>query len=182
MSGAPHPLLLEYLAAREKIDAAVRAIAERRAGDLACKKGCASCCTVGLTVLSVEAFAIQKHLDARGLAQRPSPPEGGCAFLDEGGACTIYDVRPVLCRTHGIPLRMANAERKPARPGALRVLDGDAGVEVCALNFQERPPRKEDVLDAERIAALLLVVEQRFRERAGLEGPIERVPLVALVP
>lgn len=175
----PHPVLAEYLAARDKIDAAVRTIAERRKDDLACEKGCARCCVAGLSVLSVEAFAIQEHLDERGLSATPSPAPGGCAFLDEEGACTLYEARPVLCRTHGLPIRLAASdEERPARR-SLRVLD-DA--EVCELNFTERAPAPADVLDGERLSALLLVVEQRFREAAGLEGSYERVALEALVP
>lgn len=165
----------EYRAARERIDGAARDIAERCAEDLACKVGCDSCCVDGLTVLSVEAEAILEHLEERGLSATPAPRPGGCVFLDDKGACTIYEARPVVCRTHGLPLRMAGGldeEDRPERP--LRVLQD---VEVCALNFTEREPAPDDVLDAERIAALLLVVEQRFRARAELPGPVARVSL-----
>lgn len=171
-----HPLLAEYLAAREKIDTAARAIAARRASDLACTRGCSSCCVAGLEVLSVEAFALQEHLDAHGPSRPPAPSPGSCAFLDEDGACTVYEARPVLCRTHGLPLRLAEP-RTGAR--AFRVLED---VEVCALNFTEAKPAPADVLDGERLSALLLVVEQRFRAAAGLEGPYERIPLLALAP
>jgi len=50
----------------------------------------------------------------------PAPPEGGaerrhgapprliatkrCAFLGRAGECTIYAARPLICRTHGLPL------------------------------------------------------------------------------
>lgn len=180
-------LLSEYIEARGKIDAAANAIFERRASDIACTRGCSSCCVEGLSVLSVEAAAIEAFLDEQGLSSEPSPPSGGCSFLDEEGACTLYPVRPVVCRTHGLPLRMRSSSSSDAsvsrarRP--LKVLDD---VEVCALNFTDArgsegsfPP--EDVLDAERIAALLLVVEQRFRSRAGLAGATERVELSSLL-
>lgn len=175
----------EYRAAVEKIDAAAAAVFERRAADLACREGCSSCCVEGLSVLSVEAANIARFLEEPGARGEPSPPPGGCPFLDGEGACTIYEVRPVVCRTHGLPLRMPKdggkdgaEERAPSegrRP--LKVL-GD--VEVCALNFTARAPEPGDVLDAERLAALLLVVEQRFRAREGLPGATERVPLAAL--
>lgn len=174
------PLFDEYRAARAKIDAAADEVFARRSDDLACTRGCSSCCVEGLTVLSVEAYSIAAHAQEHGLASEPSPPPGGCAFLDEEGACTIYEARPVLCRTHGLPLRMPKGQDAPVE-GARRPLKVLGDVEVCSLNFQERPFASEDVLDAERMAALLLVVEQRFRERAGLEGPLERVPLAALL-
>lgn len=171
--------LLEYLAAREKIDAAADAVFDRRRDDVACARGCSSCCVSGLTVLSVEATAIERHLDEVGLARAPSPPPGGCTFLDAEGACTIYEARPMVCRTHGLPLRMPEASpesRAVRRP--LKVLDD---VEVCSLNFTERAFAPADVLDAERIAALLLVVEQRFRARGGQEGATDRVSLSSLL-
>lgn len=182
-------LLSEYLDAREKIDAAAATVFERRAEDIACKRGCSSCCVEGLSVLSVEAAAIEQLLQQEGLTREPSPPPGGCAFLDDEGACTIYRVRPVVCRTHGLPLRMRTGSSSSSggrRP--LKVLDD---VEVCALNFTgaasetgsvDRSFTAADVLDAERIAALLLVVEQRYRARAGLPGAIERVELSSLLP
>ena len=180
VSAMPHPLLAEYLAARDKIDDAARAIAERRQADLACKPGCHSCCVGGLSILSVEAFALQEHVDAHGLSSPPSPPPGGCAFLDRGGACTVYEARPFVCRTHGLPLRMPRetSGERPAQRRTLRVLDD---TEVCELNFTKRTPAAEDVLDAERISALLLVVEQRFRAAAGLEGAYQRISLEGLL-
>ena len=35
---------------------------------------------------------------------RPHLP-GACAFLDGQGACRIYEDRPYVCRTQGLPLR-----------------------------------------------------------------------------
>jgi len=170
--------LAEYLAARAKIDEAAAAIAVRVQDDLACERGCHQCCVEGLTVLTVEAEAVLAHLEEHGLSAPPAPPPGGCVFLDETGACTIYEARPVVCRTHGLPLQMGEREASESAGGSagrpLRVL-GD--VEVCGLNFTTRAPAADEVLDAERLAALLLVVEQRFRANVGLEGAWERVSL-----
>ncbi|BCR03901.1 zinc/iron-chelating domain-containing protein [Desulfuromonas versatilis] len=88
---------------------------------IACAEGCGTCCTVNVAVLIPEAIAICHYLTearssaelgalGRGLdeldretrwlddeerivAQRP------CAFLDARGACSIYPVRPLLCRS-----------------------------------------------------------------------------------
>ena len=35
-----------------------------------------------------------------------------CVFLDEDGACGIYNVRPIICRTHGICYYSDDAEHK----------------------------------------------------------------------
>lgn len=176
-------LLQEYFAARAKVDAAVDAIAERRAADLACAPGCSRCCVEGLSVWSVEAHAIEVHLAAQGLRAPPAPPEGSCAFLDAAGQCSIYEARPWVCRTHGLPLRLREPEDAgpPRMPPAGRPLPVLDDVQICALNFRERPPTPEDTLDGTALQALLLVVEQRFRARAGLPGAAERVPLASLL-
>jgi hypothetical protein len=167
--------LAEYRAAIAKIDAAYDEIAARRSADLACERGCHACCVDGLTVLSVEAEAISQHAREHGLSGEPDPPVGGCCFLDRAGGCTVYEARPVVCRTHGLPIRMTSMEPRQgsgARP--LRVL-GD--VEVCELNFTEGGWEPSDVLDGERLSALLLVVEQRYRSMVLKTQGYERVPL-----
>jgi Fe-S-cluster containining protein len=69
-----------------------------------CRKGCGDCCVDGITVFEVEALGIVLH-HRELLAEGLSHPEGACAFLDTSGACRIYDHRPYVCRTHGLPLR-----------------------------------------------------------------------------
>ena len=99
---------------------------------IACAAGCGSCCVVNVAVLLPEAVAIANFLWERGepalgevagrlaelhqqvcwlddderiLLRRP------CAFLDAGGSCSIYPVRPLLCRsvTSTDPLRCREA-------------------------------------------------------------------------
>ncbi len=159
--------LSELLAVVAKIDAKVDEVATRRAADLACQKGCAQCCADGLTVLPIEAHHLVAHVEAEGLTLTVGDPAQGCAFLDETGACQVYAARPLLCRTHGLPLRMD----APSTRSGLRVLDD---VEVCSLNFTARDPDPEDVLDATLVQALLTTVNSR----AGLDD--QRIPLRAL--
>ncbi len=71
---------------------------------LTCHKGCASCCVDELTVFEVEALRIQSR-EADFLAQAIPHAKGACAFLDHKGACRIYEHRPYVCRTQGLPLR-----------------------------------------------------------------------------
>jgi Fe-S-cluster containining protein len=74
------------------------------ASRLNCKKGCSNCCVDGLTVFTIEAENIkQNHADL--LPNEQPNINGGCAFLDENGACRIYESRPYVCRTQGLPLR-----------------------------------------------------------------------------
>ena len=139
-----------------------------------CARGCSSCCVDDLRVLPVEAEAIARHVEEHPITR--VAPVGRCAFLDDDGACTVYDARPFLCRTHGLPLR-TEADAEGGRVG-LRVLRDD--VSVCSLNFTTRAPVPREVLDAVRIQTLLVTVDRRFRVVAGMDDDVTRIPLRAL--
>lgn len=70
---------------------------------LCCRKGCSGCCRDGLTMSEAEASVIRKLYPKIGLEVAHEP--GACPFLDEAGACRIYEARPYICRTHGLPMR-----------------------------------------------------------------------------
>jgi hypothetical protein len=97
----------------------------------------------------------------------------GCVFLDRGGGCQIYEARPVLCRTHGLALRTRQAPRR-----GLRILED---VSFCELNYTRRSPTPAETLDADRIWALVVTVDRRFRQRVGLPDDDQRIELAALV-
>ena len=102
------------------IDAAAAVIAARHGDRLACRRGCSGCCVDDLTVFEVEARAIAHH-HPEVLVQAPHAV-GGCAFLDAEGACRIYNTRPYVCRTQGLPLRWLED-------------DGSELRDVCPLNL-----------------------------------------------
>ena len=168
-------LLAEYDAVVVKVEAAVAKASSSSSDQLSCRAGCDSCCTAGLSVLPVEAAALQRLLDD----QAPTftaKGQGFCAFLDVDGRCAVYAARPLLCRTHGLPLKTSSAAA--SKRGSLRVVDGD--VSVCGLNFTGRAPTAAETLDAEAILQLLVVVDRRYRAAAGLHDDSARVPLTAL--
>ncbi|MFW5788732.1 MAG: hypothetical protein ACOCW3_02220, partial [Spirochaetota bacterium] len=41
---------------------------------------------------------------AHGTFPSPPAPRRRCAFLGRSGECTVYEGRPIICRTHGLPL------------------------------------------------------------------------------
>ena len=141
--------LAEYALLRAKVDAKVAEIAGHQADQLACARGCHACCAPGLTVAAVEAAAIAAFLEARPEATPRDRPWGDarCAFLDTDGACEIYPVRPLVCRTQGLPIAL-----------------DDGQLTVCTLNFRagldQLPPG--DRLDQKTVSTLLFVVNQRF--------------------
>lgn len=111
------------------VDAAARRLQKRHSERLQCGKGCSSCCVDGITVFEVEAANIRvRH---RELLGKGKPHEkGACAFLDREGACRIYDDRPYVCRTQGLPLRW--------------IEDADDSVieyrDICPLNDDPEEP------------------------------------------
>lgn len=112
-----------------EVDVPVGRLTRRHAARLQCEKGCSDCCVDDITVFELEASLIrERHPEL--LAEGEPHPEGACAFLDAEGACRIYEHRPYVCRTQGLPLRW---------------IDHDAEVErrdICELN-EAGPPITE---------------------------------------
>ncbi len=156
-------LLTQYRALVAKVDAFwVQAVATQPTA-LHCAHGCDTCCHQRLTVFGVEAAAIHAHLATLDPALRETlraddGPEGHCAFLKEA-RCTIYPVRPIICRSHGLPIRV------------------DGAVDHCPLNFTEQVPEPAVILDLEQINTLLALVDRLHAEAAG--DPVDR-PRISL--
>jgi hypothetical protein len=112
------PVLEEIVAETEhRVDGAVAAVFSK-AGKPACKRGCAYCCHIHVTVHAPEVFHAldfaRKNLspDAlAALAKRAAEnaervagatsrtyPQTPCAFLVES-ACSVYAARPMVCRS-----------------------------------------------------------------------------------
>ena len=71
-----------------------------------CRKGCSQCC-MDFSVLPVEFYSILAAI-------KNNPPiqlneHEGCIFLVDH-ACTIYEHRPSICRSHGLPILNMDAE------------------------------------------------------------------------
>ena len=101
---APHDPLLILNALYQEVDHQAHQLEQIHEARLVCRRGCCMCCVDDLTVFEVEAANIrQTHAE---LLQNAEPhPAGACAFLDAEGACRIYEQRPYVCRTQGLPLR-----------------------------------------------------------------------------
>lgn len=135
----PHALELTRSAMQLTSEMSEQFLAKLPAGTVACKGGCAHCCHQPVGVTAVEAFAIferlkqtlseadlelvrarvaEAHERARGLstAERFSTAQP-CPFL-EAERCSIYDVRPLVCR--GMNSRDAEACAKIVSDTAAR--------------------------------------------------------------
>ena len=79
---------------------------------------------------------------------RRSSPDGPCPLLEES-RCLLYTARPIICRTHGLPLIMTQ--------------DGERTVDFCPLNFQGLDTLPGNaVIDLDRLNTTLAAVNALF--------------------
>lgn len=138
----------------DAVDEVAARVAEKNATRMVCRAGCAGCCTDGITVFEVEAARI-RAAHATLLDEGEPHAEGACAFLDEQGRCRVYDERPYVCRTQGLPLRWID-EDEDGHPVEAR--------DICPLNDERGPPLEE--LEAEAMWSI-----GPFEERLRAEQP-----------
>ena len=92
---------------------------------IVCRSGCADCCR-NLTVWPVEFAAILEDLRSAGFPTPVFDEGASCGFLREG-LCQIYPFRPLICRTHGLPI--AFEHESPEEP--------EIAVSFCPKNFRD---------------------------------------------
>jgi hypothetical protein len=155
-----------------KVDRFAAGVTELYAGQLVCRRGCDACCThIGIS--AVEALALALAVsglpsgEAAVLRQRAAVMRDGavCPLLADG-ACLLYAARPIICRTQGLPLLVAE--------------EGEKRVDHCPLNFRSiETISGSAVLDLETLnqalGAINLFCLRELAEQ-GIDLP-ERLPL-----
>ena len=76
------------------------------------------------------------------------------------GRCAIYDARPLICRSHGLPVALE--------------AEGAGELHWCELNFRDEPPPSASVLRLEAVNQPLAVMALMW------DGAGERVDLATL--
>ncbi|MGH9938521.1 MAG: YkgJ family cysteine cluster protein [Blastocatellia bacterium] len=121
----------------EQVDRGAAKLQERYSKHLVCRAGCSGCCHHHLSVFAVEAEEARAAVEALPAPRRKQVEEQArevikreaqgkpvsCPLLIDD-RCSIYQSRPLICRTQGLPLLM-EAE------------DGAQEVDFCPLNFTE---------------------------------------------
>jgi hypothetical protein len=125
--------LTKLMELHTEVDEKVAMLTERHADRLQCKRGCCDCCVDGMTVFEIEAERIRRH-HADLLESGQPHDEGACAFLDEEGACRIYEDRPYVCRTQGLPLRWLDRDDDGETVGTVEMRD------ICPMNDSPDAP------------------------------------------
>lgn len=169
---------MERLRNYRQLVARVDELCARIEGDfreqIVCCLGCDGCCR-HLSLFAVEAAALAAALAEAPAAlaaeirerARVATEDGPCPLLKDG-ACLLYAARPLICRTHGLPL--------------LGRRDGESFIDYCPENFQgmESLPASA-VIDLETLNATLAAVNRLFvKESGGDEARAEERISIAL--
>ncbi|NOR73881.1 MAG: hypothetical protein GQ525_01850 [Draconibacterium sp.] len=124
MNKSENKFFERYILLRDEIDNKSMKIETEHTKQMECKKGCDMCC-MDYKILPIEYHFIINDLKIKKIVPEISAltkEEGGCIFLINH-ACTIYNQRPVICRTHGLPLLFMNG-------------NSEWELSACDLNFK----------------------------------------------
>ncbi len=111
-----------------QIDNAVATVAQKHPREFRCKKGCSDCCNAVFDISLAEAMLIKKYFSMLGRKTRRQVLKKAkeaqktwdenfvaktiddisklripCPLLSRDEECLLYEVRPVNCRTYGVP-------------------------------------------------------------------------------
>jgi len=176
----------------KKIDRFGEALKRKYAQSFACRAGCAGCCVAGIRVWRVEFDHIRRtHLDKRGMTKPSSTTRAGrCAWQGENDRCTIYDVRPVVCRLWGLPLFIPEGKISEWTSSAIdrSVRAKESGAEgtltCCELNFTAAPALEDlplaDAVNYEIVIQTLAAINHVYCKGEGID-PAERLSLEAVL-
>lgn len=123
----PDENLANYLSLLRRVDQLCGKITTEFAEEIVCRAGCSGCCR-HLALFPVEAVNLARAVGSLPaevkslLAGRLEWPESGSCPLLQEERCLVYEDRPVICRTHGLPL--------------LAAVDGLETIDCCPENFR----------------------------------------------
>ena len=167
-------------ALHEKVGAFFGRIAAKHADQITCASGCSGCCNQSLSLFQVELQQLKgaveslpapalERLKARLTAglEVEDPSALACPLLDDH-RCVVYDARPTICRSHGVPVLVRGSdEGDELTQGELARRD------VCPLNFSGaldiRSLPDADVLDLERLNTMLALINRLSLQEVASE-------------
>lgn len=163
----------EYNAVINEIDQQSKHLTSIHSKHLQCKKGCDLCC-MDYRIFPVEFYTILNRIKKDKAFLKPEEKEdkNSCIFL-KNHACTIYENRPVICRTHGLPLLSIND-------------DDEWELSNCELNFTEFDFNEfdaENTFPMDRFNSKLFILNKKFVSESGDKkyNEFDLIPLKTLV-
>ena len=94
--------------------------------------------------------------------------------IDREGRCSIYEVRPMICRSHGMPVSWKADDALQSGD-----LQGVESRDVCPLNFDGVDLSvlpKTDVLSLDKLNIVLSLINRKFdEEKSGMRFSVEEL-------
>ena len=176
MNANDSDLLGRYEELLREVEDAFDAIQKRQSRQMLCRSGCSDCCRARLSMTHVETAYLRQSIaslprDRRSevSARARGDDQEYCPALDPEGRCGIYEVRPLICRSFGVPLRRQS--REP--------LIQPSTIDVCDKNFTSTSlallPQR-DILEQDPLTSTLNAIDEAYCGRNDLRV-YERIPL-----
>ena len=161
-----HTHLRNLIQLRERLDSHSARVTAVHAKHFACRQGCSGCCQTERTVNDLEFAALTEGFEALEPATQErlsNNPGSGCPLLLDD-TCALYEERPLICRSHGLPIILENR------------------LDVCPLNFEDMSLKElpeTDLLSVDTITTILAVSNMLYCQEASGD-PERRRPVSAL--
>ena len=152
-------ILANYRQMIARIDDLCRGIEAALRGQISCSEGCSACCTA-ITIFPVEAAALRSALEALPVAEAATirchvtehAAGERCPLLSHD-RCLLYAARPIICRTHGLPILYTDSEERR--------------IDCCPMNLDGCETLSgAAVIDLDRLNVLLTAVNALYRSQA----------------
>lgn len=163
----------------EEVDREFARIRSRYDDAMQCRSGCSACCRARLSITRVEEAFLRRGLGLLQVETRQELAAAAsdekrevCPALDEQGRCRVYESRPLICRSYGVPLR--HRREVP--------LVNPPVIDVCDLNFVQTDLNvlpAEDVMDQTSIDAKVAEIDADHCTRNRLPQG-ERITLATI--
>jgi len=156
----------DYSSLIAEIQQIVNDLEQKHTANLNCRPGCSGCC-VNLSVFRVEFDYIAAQIKKSG-QQLSFNKQLSCGFLKDN-LCSIYKFRPLICRTHGLPLIYLDDQK-------------NWQVDFCPQNFTVPGSylfNRENTLNLEQLNLQLYRINQRYCQNNGF-NPDQRIELCLL--
>ncbi|HBL77578.1 MAG: hypothetical protein A2W90_03305 [Bacteroidetes bacterium GWF2_42_66] len=161
----------KYIALRNDIDRLSARLFTLHKKHVQCKKGCDLCC-MDYSIFPVEFHYIKNKLASEGMPSVSKPEdENTCIFL-KNHECTIYEHRPVICRTHGLPFLYVNSETE------------EWELSACELNFTDfNDFDAKNTFPQDKFNSRLFLLNEEFIKSPVMQqyGKFDLVPIRELI-
>ncbi|MFK8136895.1 MAG: YkgJ family cysteine cluster protein [Bdellovibrionales bacterium] len=161
---------VNYKQLLQKVDEHFRTVSEKYPNDFQCRSGCHSCCVPKLSVSRIEREYIKNSLsksqldEIEVLSDENPFNDTRCSLLKANGECSIYESRPIICRSHGAPIKFWLENSNPT-------VD-EPSMDVCYLNFKDKKLSDldpSDILNIDTLNKILSAINIQYENKYDLK-------------